>query len=373
MDAKKQGHTLAHKAALPSLTRSNYARNPINMPKRFMASCTHPTMTRLYDPNLTELLIEDAQEKGRPVSFDLLGASLAKHMKERARGPASRSDPFSLFKEMTPDQMLTYTPGQLHTILCQREHILKVAKEASQQIRTADIPPPPGYEGIKSTKPWVPPESEECRFRCCRTCRPSAEWRSFLSLDAIVDGEMPPAAATGFGFHRIGARPVIDADRLKDIGLRAVPWPRSSSISTAPALSSASSVNSSSLDEQMAEEEHIEYTESQSSETSIASQPTHLESVREQSVHTDSTEDFHPLSAEWLKENCGSSLMAAHLTPLPPPTPEEHAILRSRPSQMMKEEMEEGRFHEGPLEVDHGLAVLEESVELGAPDFITQA
>lgn len=105
----------------------------------------------------------------------------------------------------------------------------------------------------------------------------------------------------------------------------------------------------------------------------MTSQPTHLENNEEQSGHTDSTEGFYPLPAEWLKENCGSSLMAAHLTPLPPPTPEEHAVLRSCPSQMMKEEMEEGRFHEGPLEVDHGLAVLEESVELGAPDFITQA
>lgn len=66
-------------------------------------------------------------------------------------------------------------------------------------------------------------------------------------------------------------------------------------------------------------------------------------------------------------------MLAAHLTPLPPPTPEEHRILRECPSQMMREELEEGRFHEGPLEVDHGLAVLEESVGLGVPDFITQA
>ncbi|KAI1777763.1 hypothetical protein F4818DRAFT_407874 [Hypoxylon cercidicola] len=273
---------------------------------------------------------------------------------------------------MTPEQMQSYTPSQLHMILSQREHILKVAKEASQQVRTGGVSPPPGFEGIQNIKPWVPSESEECRFRCCRTCRPSAEWRSFLSLDAVMNGEIPPAAATGFGFHRMGTRPVIDSDKLKNIGLRAVPLPRSQTPSTAPDLSSSLSINSSSTDEQMAEVEHLEYTESPSPGISMTNQPAHVGNIQEQSSCTNSTQDFHPLTADPLKESY-SSLMTAHLTPLPPPTPEEQKILRECPSQMMKEEMEEGRFHEGPLEVDHGLAVLEESVGLGVPDFITQA
>lgn len=39
---------------------------------------------------------------------------------------------------------------------------------------------------------------------------------------------------------------------------------------------------------------------------------------------------------------------------------------------MMAEELQEGHFHPGPLEVARGVAVLEESVEIGVPDVITQ-
>lgn len=60
----------------------------------------------------------------------------------------------------------------------------------------------------------------------------------------------------------------------------------------------------------------------------------------------------------------------ASLTRLPPSTSEEDAFLqyRSPTSPMMEEELEEGHFHESPLEVDHGVAMLEESVELGVAD-----
>jgi hypothetical protein len=39
---------------------------------------------------------------------------------------------------------------------------------------------------------------------------------------------------------------------------------------------------------------------------------------------------------------------------------------------MEKDELEEGRFGSRPLEVDGGVAVLEESVELHSADVITQ-
>jgi hypothetical protein len=39
---------------------------------------------------------------------------------------------------------------------------------------------------------------------------------------------------------------------------------------------------------------------------------------------------------------------------------------------MMVEEQQEGRFHQEPLNVAEGIAVLEKSVELGVPDVITQ-
>jgi len=69
-----------------------------------------------------------------------------------------------------------------------------------------------------------------------------------------------------------------------------------------------------------------------------------------------------------------SSLRLAVETLLPLPTDDENEI----PSEewaltpMEKDELEGGRFGSRPLEVDGGVAVLEESVELHSADVITQ-
>lgn len=47
--------------------------------------------------------------------------------------------------------------------------------------------------------------------------------RSYLSLDGVVNGDIPPSAAVGFGFSLMRARPVIDPEIVKNIGCRAVP------------------------------------------------------------------------------------------------------------------------------------------------------
>ncbi|KAI0180335.1 hypothetical protein GGR52DRAFT_587902 [Hypoxylon sp. FL1284] len=335
--------------ASPPSSPSSGADGTTNVLRPFKASCTHPTMTRLYDPYLT-----------CSVAFDLLGASFAEHLKDRFRGPASRSDPFSIFKEITPEQMQSYTPSQLYTILSQRVHVLKVAQEASQPVRARKVLPPPGLE--PKAKLWVPSASQQCRFTCCGACRPSAEWRSFLSLDAVVKGEIPPAAATGFGFHYMGCRPTIDPNALVNAGLRAVPLRKADpSPPTTPALSWASSTAGSSSDEQNIKTEHVECAESSGS------------SMTTQSERLENAAPDLPPAINGLFQNLQYCLTAARLTPLPPPTPDEQATLQSHSSEMMGEEMEEGRFREGPLEVDHGVAVLEESVGLGVPDFITQA
>jgi hypothetical protein len=59
-------------------------------------------------------------------------------------------------------------------------------------------------------------------------------------------------------------------------------------------------------------------------------------------------------------------------TPLPSPTPDEDAFVYNKPTLMMEEEMEEGRFHEDPLDVADGVAMMEESVGLGVPDVMKQ-
>lgn len=89
-----------------------------------------------------------------------------------------------------------------------------------------DVRPPPGFEDAEDPqreKPWVPKEEEECQFKCCQTCRPTCAQRSYLSLDGIANDDIPPSAASGFGFHLLGARPIMDADVLQNLGYRPVP------------------------------------------------------------------------------------------------------------------------------------------------------
>ena len=60
-------------------------------------------------------------------------------------------------------------------------------------------------------------------YKICPFCRPSAADRAYLSLNAVANGEIPPTAATGFGFHLLGERPVVDANVVRNIGLRSAP------------------------------------------------------------------------------------------------------------------------------------------------------
>ncbi|KAI5863050.1 hypothetical protein GGS23DRAFT_596818 [Durotheca rogersii] len=310
-----------------------YSASP---PPSFKPSCTHLTMTRLYEPNTDrEYLIEDAIEKGLPVVFDSIGDSFADDLIVRPRSAESRSEKYSFLREITSEQLATYTPSQISTILSQRDNLHKVL-EAERQPAAPYGPLgnsallPPGFGFTEYTKPWVVGEAEECKFKCCQVCRRSASLRSYLSLDSIVKGDVPPTAAVGFGFHYEGTRPVIHPDRLKNIGLRAVPWPGAFT----PPISSRNSSNGSE------EKPQIESTEPLESGDNLP---------------------------------CQSILTAARSTPLPVSTPEEEVSLSNLITQMMREEMEEGRFHGDPLEVDHGVAVLEESVNLAVPDLITQA
>ncbi|OTA91851.1 hypothetical protein M434DRAFT_32379 [Hypoxylon sp. CO27-5] len=341
--------------------------HPESQIPRFKPSCTHPTMARLYDPHLTCYLC-DAIAKGHPVGFDLLGAEAAKHLTVRPRSPESRAKKLSFFGEVTAEQLKTYTPDQIRKILEQREHILDVAARSSSSTL-----PPPGFDHLKSTKPWVPSESEECQFKCCPRCRPSAETRSYLSLDGIVKGDIPPTAAVAFDFHRIG-RDVIHPDRIKYIGLTAVPWPRAaaksvSSESSVSSLSSLSSLHCSSLGiEETGESTRADLPESLSSQDSLATESI----ATEEHSLCDIPQPPWPHIPDSSKENIRSVLFSACVTSLPAPTPEEQANLGQFSTKTKEEEMKEEQPHKKLLEVVHGVTFLEESVKFGVPDIVTQ-
>lgn len=67
--------------------------------------------------------------------------------------------------------------------------------------------------------PWSR-NDEECHYKICGYCRPGSADRAYISMNAVANGELPPTAATGYGFHILRMRPVIDADVLKTIGMR---------------------------------------------------------------------------------------------------------------------------------------------------------
>ncbi|KAF5020360.1 hypothetical protein F66182_7609 [Fusarium sp. NRRL 66182] len=152
-------------------------------------TCTHLTMTRVYDPmsrcskcnesgpfgwlyQCTQDCNEIIEEK--LPCMDYLDFCFKKE--------------FGVHKGSTEGRHYKLTPEQIATLPKQQEGINNVI--------TSD---------------------EECRYMSCPGCRPSCADRAFLSLDAVANGEIPPTAANGFGFESLGGRPVIDKDVVKGI------------------------------------------------------------------------------------------------------------------------------------------------------------
>jgi hypothetical protein len=79
----------------------------------------------------------------------------------------------------------------------------------------------PEILGSPPKKSWLP--TQECQFKSCHRCRPSFRERSYLSLDAVADGELPATAVTGFGFHYQKERPVALVEHVRNLGLRPNP------------------------------------------------------------------------------------------------------------------------------------------------------
>ncbi|KAI1476838.1 hypothetical protein F4774DRAFT_427781 [Daldinia eschscholtzii] len=215
--------------------------------------CTHITMTRVFDP-----------DSFCAVCFDRLGLAFAERLRKaqpRPLSPRSRAERFSLFAEATKEDLRRYEPGQILTIISQRDHARTVAQQAS-----GASAPPPGLDFPKGPAPWVPSLSADCRYAYCHKCRPICESKSYLSLDGITKDDIPPTAAIGYGFHCTRYRPIIHPARLRNIGLRAVPWPLANAGGSCTEGSWHSSWNRdweelSVAEGQEDETEHFEYVE----------------------------------------------------------------------------------------------------------------
>ncbi|ETS83935.1 hypothetical protein PFICI_05811 [Pestalotiopsis fici W106-1] len=327
------------------------------------------------------------------VNFDAIGQSLTAQVKPGPRSSESRSNKYSFFSEIDDVAMRTYSPAQIATILQQREdadrsaqlqHVL-ASEVRSKTVRrrpltylpssssssSTQLPLPPGFAAPDQRKrAWVPDDSFECQFKCCHACRPTCEPRSYLSLDGVADGDIPPSAAAGFGFHHCGIRPIGDANVVKNIGYRPVPLPRSVLCTSGSPRSSLWSMLNV-IDEQIVELARVEDAatsknvatkEFNNEITRPAKASSEISHLHDSSSHTRDND-----IAE--RQNC---FIRACATPLPTPTQQEETFFRETLTQMEEQEIEEGRFHKTPLEVADGIAVLEESVEMHVPDVMTQ-
>ena len=72
-------------------------------------------------------------------------------------------------------------------------------------------------------KPWMPSREHECQYKVCHACHHFGTEKSFVSLDAIVNDEVPPTVATAYGFSLLGFRQMSHASIVKNAGYRAVP------------------------------------------------------------------------------------------------------------------------------------------------------
>ncbi|KAK1835136.1 hypothetical protein QBC39DRAFT_251046, partial [Podospora conica] len=203
--------------------------------------CNHYTMTRLYYPKYKcdncghpgpsgwlyrctvdrEALIILSKEKGLPYAFDSLGRRFAETMTLGKRGPQARADKLSFLKELNKEELATYTPEQLVIISKQRDNVRRYHDPQSQV--AAKIEESRKDKAPYPDRPWMPSPDSECQFKVCQSCHHFAKEKSYVSLDAIVNDEVPPTVATAYGFGLLGFRQMSHVDVVKNAGYRPIP------------------------------------------------------------------------------------------------------------------------------------------------------
>ncbi|KAM7192798.1 hypothetical protein V8F20_008723, partial [Naviculisporaceae sp. PSN 640] len=206
------------------------------------AECGHPTMTRMYHPGLQcsickrypqfgwiymctvdkEALIWKAKLKGDDVAFDKMGREFADQMTLGKYGPNLRTRKYAFLKEITASQLSTYTPEQLGTILEQRDNLVDTI--AKERRRSEDgVLCDAGHKYPDNQTPWMPDEAHQCKYTVCQSCHGAAKDKSWVSLDGMLKGDIPPTVATGYAFSFAGCRPWSFDDTAKNLGCRPVP------------------------------------------------------------------------------------------------------------------------------------------------------
>lgn len=178
-------------------------------------------------------------------AFDQVGRHFEEKMSLGKFGADARSDAHNVISDMSAEQRSSYTPNQLSTLLSQRQNVRLspasmylsrlfqhvqlrdvIAKERSQVNSHAPYSARENYPD--DHRPWMPDRKHECKVMACHRCYRLGRQKSWAGLDAVVKGDVLPNIATGYSFSLMGARPVVDAEVVKNIGCRPVPLVRSS-------------------------------------------------------------------------------------------------------------------------------------------------
>ncbi|KAG4030937.1 hypothetical protein MFRU_010g00670 [Monilinia fructicola] len=448
--------TTANRSSLPALT--DVTRRAAHVTRN--VQCTHLTTTRLFTKEFRcgtcfregsfgwvwrctqdrELMLEDDMDHGHASQekLDDLCDIFPRPTSPKPRGPEARKSRLSFLDEISSGDLKngTYSPAQIQIILKQRSHLLDVLAgseepELTTSISSSNIPRflfNPFSRPINTTsqttpnlratnpRPWLPSRGTECQFKCCHTCRPTLIDRSYLSLNAIADDDLPCTATTGFGFNLQKFRPVGDVEIVKNLGLRPNPVqpapnrPRSQNlryrrratdlglgIVTHRSMTTTSPNNLTSNSSTVPSQSHhqspqVSTTCSQSdffSDTPSSTPGSYPTSSSDSaSTSTESTDypfpytgrsapAYHPSNNTNPFRSMSSNVLQSHpvLIPLPPQTPSEISLLAgpTTPTLMEVSESDGQFFGAGPLEVEDGVAVMEEGVGLHVPDvLITQ-
>ncbi|ROT42067.1 hypothetical protein SODALDRAFT_347154 [Sodiomyces alkalinus F11] len=396
---QSQGDARSSLAAQSKPQRFSMARRGLG------PTCTHTTMTRIYSIDLRcdschqvgafgwlyrctqdrEELICQMLAVGSKATFDETGDVLATQVKPRLRGPEARADKLSFFNEITSEQLQTYSAEQVAAILRQREHVQNVIKDELARHREdraektrlfgelrqktgehvlPEVARIDRWDELQKMKPWVPRPEDECQFKVCPACRETGAERASISLEGVLNGDIPATAATGYGFHVFDRRPVYDAAFVAKLGEHA-------SRRQAPVVTTDSEAFA------MPSERDDSTTTSMSSNAS---------STDDQLPDTSGRVSWNKRG--WNSQGGVSTVYQAaaqaaaacvnkgHL-PRSPGSPDlshltDVETFLEKTTEMEKRESEEGKFGDKPLEVDKGVALSEESVELHIPDVLTQ-
>ncbi|KAK4662189.1 uncharacterized protein QC763_711400 [Podospora pseudopauciseta] len=380
-----------HDMSIPLSSLTAYQlRPPARLSRAWRPNCHHSVMSTLYQVSERfkcdnckrshpfgwlyrcvmdrEPLIIGIKELGFQIAFDQLGHNFSQQMTLGKHGADARSEKYSFLDEITREQLWNYTPEELKEILAQRDHVLDVI--TNERLRDQDFNNQYGFKYPDDDRPWMPDPKYECQHKVCHRCHPIGRQKSWVSLDGVLNGDIPPTVATGYSFSQVKIRPCVDVETVKNLGCRPVPLPRDHK-AHAPVASSSSSVSPNEITDDHVITESTGMVYDQDTGDPIASISTFGHPVLASPPTTAEPVFSVDLDGLWTRITA-----PGYTTSVKDDETESETDLSSsfEHAEHNKSDAEEANgmdiFGSEPLEVIEGVALTEEAVEFGTADIV---